>query len=94
MIAISHISLACTHLAIHKERTAVAFILSFFSYCLKLGKESIVESETSDVSGSIDTEAVDTHTDKLAIAIHEIVGHIRVFGVEVYAVAGDLSPPS
>ena len=46
------------------------------------------------MAGGIDTETVDTHLDEIAILLNEILGHGRVLGVKVDAVAGDLTPPA
>ena len=46
------------------------------------------------MTGSIDTESIDTHLDKAAIALHEIICHIVVLGVQIHAVTCNLSPPA
>ena len=46
------------------------------------------------MSGGIDTEAVHTHLDKLAVAAHEVVGYVLILRVEVHAVAIYLRPPT
>ena len=46
------------------------------------------------MAGGVDAEAVDSHLDELAVALHNVVGDGRVLGVQVHAVAGNLSPPA
>ena len=46
------------------------------------------------MTGCIDTESIDTHLDKAAIALHEIVCYVVVLGVQIDAVACNLSPPA
>ena len=46
------------------------------------------------MSGGVNTEAVHTHLDKLAVAAHEVVGYVLILRVQVHAVAGYLRPPA
>ena len=46
------------------------------------------------MAGGIDTEAVYTHLDEFSIAFNQVFGYGGILGVQVYAVAGNLSPPA
>ena len=46
------------------------------------------------MTGSIDTESIYTHLDKAAVALHEIICHIVVLGVQIHAVTSNLCPPA
>ena len=46
------------------------------------------------MSGGIYAKSVDSHLDKLGVAVDKIVGHISIFSVEVNAVACNLPPPA
>ena len=46
------------------------------------------------MTGCIDTESIDTHLDETAVALYEIICYVVVFGVQIDAVACNLSPPA
>ena len=46
------------------------------------------------MTGGIDTETIHTHLDELTIAIYEILSYLVVLCIEVYAVTGNLTPPT
>ena len=46
------------------------------------------------MTGGIDTETIHTHLDELTIALHEIICHRVVLCIQVYAVTGNLTPPT
>ena len=79
----------------HVEGSAVeAFVLVLFAQFDEAGDEGRVEGQWGDVAGGVDTEAVNTHFDEFAVALHEVVDNSGVLGVEVDAVAGNLTPPA
>ena len=46
------------------------------------------------MTGCIDTESIHTHLDEAAVALYEIICYVVVLGVQVHAVACNLSPPA
>ena len=46
------------------------------------------------MTGSIDTESIHTHLDETAVALYEIICYVVVLGIQVNAVACNLSPPA
>ena len=46
------------------------------------------------MTGSIDTESIHTHLDETAVALYEIICYVVVLGVQIDAVACNLSPPA
>ena len=60
----------------------------------KLRDEGFVERQAGDMSGSVDTEAVDAELDEVAVAFHEIVRDSGVLGIQIHAVTGNLCPPA
>ena len=94
MIAIGHVAVARTNLSKHKEISTITCCLMLFCQCLKLRDKVLVESQTRDVTTSINTETVHTHLNKLAIALNEVISHVLVLCVEVHAVTCNLSPPA
>jgi len=46
------------------------------------------------MTGCIDTESIDTHLDETAVALYEIICYVVVLGVQIHAVACNLSPPA
>ena len=44
------------------------------------------------MSAGVDAKSVHTHFDELSIATHEIICYILVFRIEIYTIAGNLSP--
>ena len=43
------------------------------------------------MTDGIDAEAVDARLDIVRVAVGDVLGNSRIFGIEVYAVAGDLA---
>ena len=58
------------------------------------GHKHLIEGEAWNVTACVDTEAVNTHFDKRAVAVDQIFGGGWVLGVEVHAVAGYLRIPA
>ena len=56
--------------------------------------ELLVECQAGDVTGCINTETIDTHLDKLSIAIYEILSHVVVLCVEIHTVTSNLTHPT
>ena len=94
MVAVNYVTFAGTNFRIHKEVSAIAFFLVLLCKLFKLRDKTIIESQTGDMSARVNTESIHTHLDKLAIALYKVVGYIRVLGVEVHAVACNLSVPT
>ena len=95
MVAISDRTLVSrAHLSVHKERCAAALVFILLSNFVESRHKHLVEGKSRNVSAGVDTESVHTHFNKCAVAIDEVFGSGRVFGVEVHAVAGDLCIPA
>ena len=94
MVAVNNISFAGAYLAKHKEVATTTFSFVLLGESFELREECVVEGEARDVATSVDAETIDAHSDELAITTHEIVGYGRIFGIEVDAVACNLSVPA
>ena len=46
------------------------------------------------MASSVNSKTVNTHLDEGAVAVDKIFSNGRVFGIQVNAVAGNLSPPT
>ena len=95
LVAISHVREASAALAKHEEGTAIeTFALILFRDLEELGDKRSIESKARDMACSVDTEAVDTHLDEIAILLNEVLRHGGVLGVKVDTVTCDLTPPA
>ena len=95
LTSIGYIVHTCTNLTIHKERCLVqALVLVLLTKCFKLRDKLLVECQAGDVARCINTETIDTHLDKLSIAIYEILSHVVVLCVEIHTVTSNLPHPT
>ena len=94
MVTVCYVSVASTYLAKHKEIPAISLCFEFFCQRVELWYECFIESESRNMSRSIDTETVYTHLNKLSVAINKILAHCRIFGVQIHTVACNLGIPS
>ena len=94
VVTVDDIAFAGAYLAKHKEVAITTFSLVLLGKSLELRDECVVESEARDMTTSVDAETIDTHFDKFAVAFYEVVAYIGVLGVEVYAVACNLTIPA
>ena len=85
---------ACAHLGVHKEWSATTHVLVLFGDVEESGHKHLVEGEAWNVTACVDTESVNTHFDKRAVAVDQIFGSGWILGVEVHAVAGYLRIPA
>ncbi len=95
LVAVDHRTLeALAAFAEHEERGAATF--GFVRLCdfEELRDELLVEGKARDMAGGVNTEAVNTHFDELAVAVYDVFGYIVVLGVEIHAVACNLPPPA
>ena len=95
LTSIGYIVHTCTNLTIHKERCLVqSLVLVLLTESYKFRNELLVECQAGDVTGCINTETIDTHLDKLSIAIYEILSHVVVLCVEIHTVTSNLTHPT
>ena len=85
---------ACTHLGVHEEGSTATLVFVLLGGSAQAGDECLVEGESRYVTAGVDAEAVDAHGDELGVAVDDVVVDCGVLGVEVDAVAGDLTPPA
>ena len=95
LTAIGNLAHACAHFGKHEERALVeTLVLVLLAQLLESRDKGLVEGESADVPTCVDAESVDTHLDKRAVAVDEILVGFGILGVQVHAVAGNLCPPA
>ena len=94
VVAVHHVTFTSTYFSVHEEISTITFVFVLLSQGKKLRQKCVVVCKTRNVSGSVNAETVNTHSDKFAVAIHKVVAHVWVFRVEVHAVTGNLCIPA
>ena len=94
LVAIPPVGETCAYLRVHEEWGAAALGLGGLGSSMQLWQEMLVERQARDMATGINAEAIDTHIDKLRVAVDQVVGHMRVLRIQVYAVSGNLRPPA